>query len=188
MHDTATIWNDFGDRLRRFIRRRVENDAVAEDLLQDAFLRIHTRIKTLEDQDKIESWIYQVARNAIIDHYRGRRALPEWSEGFSPASIPDEPDAAETLSQSLREMIEALPDSYRQALLLTEYGGLTQAELAAKLGISVSGAKSRVQRARDKIKDALLTCCHFELDRYGRVIDYWEHCCCCARKNPSIKI
>jgi RNA polymerase sigma-70 factor (ECF subfamily) len=95
-----------------------------------------------------------------------------------------EPDAADILASSMREMVEALPDPYRQALLLTEYEGLTQAELAERLGISLSGAKSRVQRARQKIKDELLACCHFEFDRYGRVIDYWEHCCCCAGEGP----
>jgi RNA polymerase sigma-70 factor (ECF subfamily) len=163
----------------------VGNTAAAEDILQEVFLRIHSRIHTLMAPDKLESWIYQIARNAIIDHYRLSReaALPQID--IPSAAMPDEPDAAETLS--LRDMVETLPEPYRQALILTEYDGLTQAELAAKLGISLSGAKSRVQRARAKIKDALLTCCHFELDRYGRVIDYWKHCCCCADTKPNCR-
>ena len=77
-------------------------------------------------------------------------------------------------------MAASLPEPYREALLLTEFGGLSQQQLADQLGISLSGAKSRIQRARKKIRDDLLTCCHFEFDRYGRVVDYWEHCCCCA--------
>ena len=181
MNHTETIWDDFGKGLLKFIRKRVSNDSAAEDLLQEVFLRIHTRIGTLQDQSKVESWIFQIARNAIIDHYRRRHDSALVSETIPHAILPDEPDAAESLS--LREMIETLPEPYRQALLLTEYSGLTQAELATELGISLSGAKSRVQRARAKIKDALLTCCHFELDRYGHVIDYWEHCCCCTSKH-----
>jgi RNA polymerase sigma-70 factor (ECF subfamily) len=183
MPDTATIWENFGKHLLQFIRRRVEDDAVAEDLLQEVFLRIHARIETLEDQSKIESWIYQIARNVVIDHYRSRRELVQLPENVFSVAMHNGPEPEETLSHSLREMAEALPEPYRQALLLTEYEGLTQAALAAKLGISVSGAKSRVQRAREKIKDALLTCCHFELDRFGHIIDYWEHCCCCAHKH-----
>lgn len=183
MHDTETIWNRFSDHLLQFIRRRVENTAAAEDILQEVFLRIHGRIQTLAAPDKLESWIYQIARNAIIDHYRLRRTSPLPQMDLRAAVVPDDPGAAETLS--LRDMVETLPDPYRQALILTEYEGLTQAELAARLGISLSGAKSRVQRARAKIKDALLTCCHFELDRYGHVIDYWKHCCCCAETKNS---
>jgi RNA polymerase sigma-70 factor (ECF subfamily) len=53
-------------------------------------------------------------------------------------------------------------------------------EAAAKLNISVSGVKFRVQRAREKLKDAFLDCCHFEFDRYGRVIDYYANCPECA--------
>jgi RNA polymerase sigma-70 factor (ECF subfamily) len=183
MYDTETIWNRFSDRLLQFIRMRVENSAAAEDILQEVFLRIHGRIHTLTAPDKLESWIYQITRNAIIDHYRLRRASPIPQMDIRQAAVSDGPDPAETLS--LREMVETLPEPYRQALILTEYDGLTQAELAARLGISFSGAKSRVQRARAKIKNALLTCCHFELDRYGHIIDYWKHCCCCAEtKNP----
>jgi len=79
-------------------------------------------------------------------------------------------------------MVDSLPADYRQALLLTEYQGLTQRELAQKLGLSVSGAKSRVQRAREKLKAMLLDCCHFEFDRRGKVIDYQPNCACCANQ------
>jgi len=74
---------------------------------------------------------------------------------------------------------------YREALILTEYQGLTQKELGEKLGISFSGAKSRVQRAREKLKTMLLDCCHFEIDRLGRVIDYQPRCDCCSTHTSS---
>jgi len=180
MHDTETIWNSLSERLLAFIRRRVESSSVAEDLLQETFLRIHRRIDTLADQSKVESWIYQIARNTIIDHYRQRETSVRRPEAAVPPMVYEESTPSEPLA--LRAMIEGLPEPYREALLLTEYDGLSQVELAEKLGISISGAKSRVQRARGKLKEALLKCCHFELDRYGHVIDFWEHCCCCADK------
>ena len=68
-------------------------------------------------------------------------------------------------------MIEGLPDAYREAIVLTEFEGLTQKELADRLGISLSGAKSRVQRARGQLKQMLLGCCQFEFDRRGGIID-----------------
>ena len=176
------IWETTSARIRNFIRGRVEDDAAADDLLQEVFLRVHQNMSHLRDTQRLESWIYQVARHVIIDHYRARRdlvaiteAVPDQSEVFH------EPDAAQELSGSMRGLVEALPEPYREALLLTEFEGLSQKELAERLGISFSGAKSRVQRARQKIKDELLTCCHFEFDHYGRVIEYREHCCCCAR-------
>ncbi len=70
--------------------------------------------------------------------------------------------------------------------MMTAYQGLSQKDLANRLGISYSGAKSRVQRARRMVRDMLMICCHFEFDRRGTVIDYYEHCCCCAEEpNPG---
>ncbi len=178
------MWDRYSRRLGTFIRSRVENDVEAEDILQEVFIRIHRNLCCQEDWDKPESWIYQIARNLIIDHYRKRRT---WVE--LPENLPEEPDWGEwvnleddpeaKLALSLREMIDELPEPYRQALILTEYQGLSQKQLAESQGLSLSGAKSRVQRAREKLRDMLLNCCHFELDRRGRVLDYYQCCCCC---------
>jgi RNA polymerase sigma-70 factor (ECF subfamily) len=83
----------------------------------------------------------------------------------------------------MRETVDSLPPLYREALWLTEYQGLSQVEMATRLGISVSGAKSRVQRARQKVKDLLLECCHFEFDRRGKILEYRERCCACDTCN-----
>jgi RNA polymerase sigma-70 factor (ECF subfamily) len=179
---TERVWETFHVPLQQFIRRRVSDEAAAEDLLQDVFLDIHQHIDTLRDVKKLESWIYQVTRNAIIDYYRSRRATttldaPETLQISD--ELPDE-DIITELFPSVRAMIMSLPAKDRQALILTEYQGLTQKELAERLGISVSGAKSRVQRAREKLKQQLLACCHFELDRRGHVIDYQPRCVCCS--------
>jgi RNA polymerase sigma-70 factor (ECF subfamily) len=178
------LWDRYSQRLGAFIRSRVENDAEAEDILQEVFIRIHRNLCCQEDWDKPESWIYQIARNLIIDYYRKRRtwvelpdnlpAEPDWGEWVN---LEDDPEAQ--LALSLKELIDELPEPYRQALILTEYQGLSQKQLAESQGISLSGAKSRVQRARQKLRDMLLNCCHFELDRRGRVLDYYQRCCCC---------
>jgi RNA polymerase sigma-70 factor, ECF subfamily len=67
---TEVIWDAFHTPLQGFIRKRVSDGVVAEDLLQDVFLTIHEQIGTLQDVKKLESWIYQITRHAIIDSYR----------------------------------------------------------------------------------------------------------------------
>lgn len=170
---TERLWHDLHGRLLRFIRARVRDEASAEDILQEVFLKIHARIGTLRDEERLESWVYQIVRRAIADHHRAQRpqaALPE------ELIAPDDPDDGEApaarLATALGGMVAALPAPYREALLLTEYAGLTQQELAEHAGISLSGAKSRVQRGRTRLKQLLLDCCHVELDRRGGVIDY----------------
>lgn len=174
------LWQAYSTRLGNFIHSRVQDDAEAEDILQEVFIRIHRSLCCSDAWDKPDAWFYQITRNLIIDHYRKRRELVELSEELpAGADLPDEDTAAE-LALSLREWIEELPEPYRQALLLTEYEGLSQQELADRMGISLSGAKSRVQRARGRLRDMLLNCCHFVLDRRGHVMEYYARCCCCA--------
>ncbi len=179
---TQQVWDAFHTPLQRFIRRRVPDEATAEDILQEVFLKIHQHIETLKDVKKLESWIYQITRNAITDYYRGKAnmvtlELPEVLQ--LPAELPDD-DMVTELFPSVRAMVNSLPERDRQALVLTEYQGLTQKEFAKRLGLSFSGAKSRVQRAREKLKQELLECCHFELDRRGGVIDYQPRCQSCS--------
>lgn len=179
---TERVWETFHVPLKQFIRRRVSDDATAEDLLQDVFLNIHQHMETLRDAKKLESWIYQITRNAIIDYYRSTKStsslvVPEVMQ--LPEELPDE-DIITELFPCVRTMVTSLPTQDRQALILTEYQGLTQKEFAERLGLSFSGAKSRVQRARAKLKQQLLECCHFELDRRGHVIDYQPRCACCS--------
>lgn len=179
---TTTIWEAFSKQLKLFILSRVSDDALADDILQDAFIKIHSRIDTLKDNTKIESWIYQITRNTIIDHFRGQKNVSnEIQESIEEFNESPDNNPHQEVASGLKTMINELPERYRQALLLTEFQGLTQKELAQHLGLSVSGAKSRVQRARQKLKDMLMQCCHFEFDRYGTIIDYHKiECCCCA--------
>lgn len=178
-----SIWDQFSDRLRSFIRARVADEAAVEDILQDVFVRIHAKVGTLQDLGKLESWLYQITRNVIIDYYRSRRPTEQLPETLGSSEEVYEEALVTRLASDVREMVEALPEPYREALVLTSYEGLSQKELAKRLGLSYSGAKSRVQRARERVKDMLMTCCHFEFDRRGTVIDYYDHCCCCATES-----
>jgi RNA polymerase sigma-70 factor (ECF subfamily) len=181
MHQTTTtqIWEQFSQSLLTFVRKRVDDPYDAEDILQDVFLKIHTRIDSLEDGERMAPWLYQITRNTIIDYYRTRRTAAELPE-FIPVEPPlVERDPNAQLAAGLRDFMACLPNKYRQALVLTEFEGLKQTELADRLGLSVSGAKSRVQRGREMLRQALLECCHFEFDRRGAVLEFTPRPNCC---------
>jgi RNA polymerase sigma-70 factor (ECF subfamily) len=163
------IWHEFAEKLGQFIRARVNDPATAEDLLQDVFVKIQARLDQLKDPARLQSWIYLIARNAIIDHYRSRKEMVEVPETLAVDSEPTNVETEELKAAFLR-MIYSLPEPYREALVLTELEGLTQPQLAERLGLSLSGAKSRVQRGRQQLKERLHECCTFEFDRRGKVI------------------
>jgi RNA polymerase sigma-70 factor, ECF subfamily len=163
------IWETFASQLRNFIRSRVRDHALAEDVLQEVFIKIHRKLSTLRAGEKVEAWVWRITRNAISDHFR--RAHPTESLRSEVDDAPEEKVELPDLSPCVRQFVGELPEGYREALILTEWNGLTQEELAKQLGLSISGAKSRVQRARGQLKELLLHCCRFELDRRGNVLD-----------------
>lgn len=173
------IYNDFHAKLKSFTMRHVRDADAADDILQDVYLRIHAHIGELRDTDRLESWIYQITRNAIADYHRGQKPEVELPESLR-AVTDEEPDTIGELAGSIGEMLRCLPPKYRQALELSELQGLSQTEVARRLKISLSGAKSRVQRAREKMKEAFLECCHFEINRYGRIIAFAANCTGCG--------
>ena len=174
---TAEAWKEFAGPLRRFVLRRVGNGHDADDVLQEVFLKAHAAMGGMRDRRLLKPWLYRIAQNAVADHHRARRAAP--SEEL--LTEPHEPDAngemggpdnanGEVLA-CLGPMVYDLPDGYRRALVLADLEGKTQRQVAGELELSLPGAKSRVQRARRKLKAALLSCCRLELDRVGNVLE-----------------
>jgi RNA polymerase sigma-70 factor, ECF subfamily len=175
------LWAQTHHRLCYFVCSRVADGQDAEDLLQDIYLRIYRQSNSVRDPQRLESWMYQVARNRIIDHYRSRRQWTDLPETLAAEDEVEETPGAESMDgllPYLQEAIASLPETYREALIQVDFQGMTQQDLASKLGVTLSGAKSRVQRARQKLKEALLRCFDFELDTHGGVLDYRRTCCC----------
>lgn len=168
---TESIWSHLSSDLRTFIRRRVADDHSADDLLQETFVRVHRHVGSLQEADRLAAWVYQIARNVVRDHYRQRATAPaSGAELAEQEECRDEPQACRP-QQWLQELIRSLPDGYREAIQLCEIEGLTQQEVAERLGISHSGAKSRIQHGRAMLKQLLQDCCQLEFDGRGALVD-----------------
>ena len=176
--DAEAIWREFHEGLLGFIKRRVGSRDTAEDILQEVMLRIHRHVAGLERAEAVGAWVHQIAKNAIADHFRSARIRREVAAGIQldhDAGGESEPEALDVggeIAACMAPLLRRLPPIYREALILTEVEGLTQAEAAARVSLSPSGMKSRVQRARRQLKRVLMDCCDVELDRRRRVTDY----------------
>jgi RNA polymerase sigma-70 factor, ECF subfamily len=184
MSDAATmpaeVWNALSDELRAFLRPRVPCESDADDVLQDVFVRIVEKIGSLREAGRVESWVYQIARNAIADFYR--RRTPQPADPVEVAVDPNVEEGNGNLNRSvaawLSLMIGALPETLRDAVRMYELEGLSQSEIANRLNISLSGAKSRVQRGRRQLEQLLRGSCDLETDSRGNVIG-------CKAANPT---
>jgi RNA polymerase sigma-70 factor (ECF subfamily) len=174
MSDAMIVENvrDLLGPMRSFVARRVPTSDV-DDVLQDIFLRMHRSAN--RDQARIQAWAYRIAHSAVADFYRLRPDAAVDIEVALENAHEDEDDenaVERELAVCVAPFVAALPSPYREALTLTELQGCSQREAAAKLGVSLPGMKSRVQRARAKLRELFDDCCSIETDARGRVVDY----------------
>lgn len=183
--DLEVPWQSFVEGLRGFIFGRVP-EADAEDVLQDTLVRLHEGADSLRDADRAEAWVFSIARRAIADYYREEERRPiDGTVGTADDVRSDAPVGTDNLAEYngthdvheevlawLRPMTDELPEMYRRPLVMADFEGYTQQEVADELGLSLSGAKSRVQRARTKLGKILRRCCQVEFGPEGRAVAF----------------
>lgn len=174
-HPGNPPWAQSLDRIRAFVASRVGDRELAADITQDVVVR-SIASGALQRADNPTAWLYRSARNAVIDHYRTRRShepLADPERWPDPGPSDNEPnEATRELARCLQPLLEQLPPTAQDALMRVDLDGQTHQEAADQLGISVSGMKSRVQRARRQLKDLLTACCTVDVDPHGAIADY----------------
>ena len=163
--ETTTIWNTFSDSLKRFIISKVHSTEVADDLLQEVFIKIHLNIDSLKKQESIKSWVFTITNNVVMDYFKKLGKPLSFTSEIS--SFEDEITDEHSAKDCILPLIKNLTTTYRDALLLSEIKGLKQAEIAKLLNISLSGAKSRIQRGRNLLKQGFMDCCDYKLNESG---------------------
>lgn len=173
---TEDLWQEFADRLRRFIASRVSDPDAVDDILQEAFVKIHRRSDTLRDPARLTSWVFRITRNTIVDYHRAAPRRREIAVDDIAADVPtrwelssfeETHDLRQEIAACVQPLLEELPAMYRDAVELVELRGLTQTEAARRAGVSVSGMKSRVQRGRSQLHKTLRSWCEIAVDPRG---------------------
>lgn len=165
--DVPAIWQEHKKELRGFILKRVKNQDLANDILQEVLLKVYNFCLSRSGVRNLRSWLFQIAQNAITDHYRRNRK-------YSDKGVPDQPEEDENLAfkdavHFIEPMLGFLPEEYSEPLRLADIEGMKQAEIAKKLKLSLPATKSRIQRARQLLKAEFITCCNFETDAQGNL-------------------
>jgi len=191
--DIEVVWKEFGGRLRKFIEARVSDTHIAEELTQELLIKSYQNIDKLKENDRIEAWLFRVARNVVNDYYRKKASEIEYlfAEMDSFVTSIEEPSPTnhirEDLNRCIKPFIDQLPAKYRQTLTAVDLEGSTQKALADRLGVSHATVKSQTQRGRAQLHKLFRRCCDFDIDARGNVVDYKpktsEYDCECAKDN-----
>ena len=181
-----SLWTNIYGELFGFVSKHIKNRDDVNDIIQDTFIKVKTNIDSLKNPAKVESWIFQIARNTMNDFFRKQKKSFAIVENTEEISL--EQDAAteddikvkrqtQHFSEYAGFVVSELPEKYRIAVHMADLEGLSMKAVAEELGISVSGAKSRVQRGRKMIKEIILECCEVNTDKYGNIVDYKPNVC-----------
>lgn len=170
MNCLMRAWQQHEAELRGWLRRRLGNDADAEDELQDLFLKAMRQGDRFCSLENARAWLFEVARNAIADRLRVARQMVELPEDLA-AETPEHA-VVDDLASCLPRVLSELDPDDREAITLCDLEGMTQQDFARRKGLSLAGAKSRVQRARKRLRERLAQACRVELDGSGRVTDF----------------
>jgi RNA polymerase sigma-70 factor (ECF subfamily) len=179
--DITRIWTDFHKELKGYIAKVVKNQTDADDILQDVFIKIIQNDEKVNQSNNLRQYIYGMVRNAIGDYFRIKQRSNNDTEISVALTDEDEQSLNATIADCcIKPFINQLPEKYKVALLLTEFQDVSQKDLAEKLNISYSGAKSRVQRGKEKLKKMILNCCAYQSDVYGNLMEAERKNCNCT--------
>jgi len=168
--DFWKIYDQYYDSVRKFILAYVKDEWVADDLIQETFIKVQKNLNSVKDSAKLSSWIFRIAYNHCHDHYRqSKRAALNQSNiqqeivTFKEAVVQKKLEQHQ-MGQCVQDKMDLLPPDYRSVLILSDIMAFSHKEIAEILDISVSNVKVRVHRARKKFRAILEEHCSFEVD------------------------
>ncbi|WP_374512887.1 sigma-70 family RNA polymerase sigma factor [Niveibacterium sp.] len=167
MNTLTTLWHTHERELRRWLLHHTSDPALADDLLQDVFLRVMRHQASLDTLHNERAWLFEVARNRLSDHFRRTRPAAPLPEDFPAEETAPAP--VDSLARCLPRVLAELSAEDRDAIERCDLGGLPQQAYADELGITLAAAKSRVRRARKRLRAQLATACQVRFDDSGRV-------------------
>lgn len=165
-----TAWKAHAAELRGWLRHRLGNSALADDLLQDLFLKALRQGDRFCALSNARAWLFEVARNQVADHLRLAHTLVALPDDL--VAKAEDVATVDILTGCLPRVLSELSVEDHEAITLCDLQGLPQADYAQRIGLSLSAAKSRVQRARVRLRAQMSTACQVKMDDTGRVSDF----------------
>ena len=172
--DLMKIYDQYHDRVNRFIRSLVKDDWAADDLIQETFIKIRNNIETVRDSEKVSSWIYRIAYNLCQDHFKAikkentnGRELDEKSEPRIRESVGESIQAEleqNQMGDCVQRQVDRLPEPLKAILTMYDMLGFTHREISEILEISEQNSKVRLHRARLFLREQLKD--YFDNDAY----------------------
>lgn len=164
---TNEVWKLHSKDVKYFILSKVKDLSITDDLVQETFLKIHTKLHTLNDPNKIKSWVLSIARNTVFDYFKPTNISTEFDTNNL---VFETIETEHTEMDCLKSHILNLDKKYQTPLFLSDIKGVKQSIIAKQLNLPLPTVKSRIQRARKKIAEGYMACCGYTLNEKGILV------------------
>lgn len=162
------LWETYNQDIKRFVFSKVKDEQLANDLLQETFIKAYSKLDTVVDEKKVKSWLFSIARNATLDYFRkSNKTVPLNAFDIKDEFWEEQPHSPQ---DCLPGIIKNLPKKYRDPLFLADIKGVKQTDVAKRLNLPVPTVKSQIQRGRKLIKQGYMDCCNYTENEKGQLV------------------
>ncbi|WP_276497888.1 sigma-70 family RNA polymerase sigma factor [Pontibacter litorisediminis] len=165
----SSLWLEYQKALTAYIVSRVKDVDAANDIMQEVLMKVYNACCSDREIQKLDSWLFQIANHAIVDHWRRQK---KFTDEMPEPSHEEDNIVWRELAEYVEPLINLLPEKYARPLYLSDIEGVKQADIAEQLNLGLSAAKSRIQRAREMLQKEIQTCCTIDTDASGNVIGF----------------
>lgn len=167
MTTTKDIWNHYANDIKYFILSKVKDVNIADDLLQETFIKVHTKLSALKDEDKVKPWLFSIARYTVMDYFRERDFVYEMTDEDV---VLEDQKLEHSEIDCLRGIVKNLPKKYRDPLFLSDIKGMKQSKISEQLHLPLPTVKSQIQRGRKLITQGFMDCCDYKVNDNGHLV------------------
>ena len=165
--DASSLWLDYKNAIKFYILKKVKNKDIANELSHEVLMKVYNSCCSNNEIKNVRSWMFQIAHNTTVDYLKKQN---KFTNDIPEVFEKDESNSYKEAEGLLKPLIGLLPEKYAIPLQLGDIEELKQAEIAKKLNLSLTATKSRIQRARKLLKDAIIDCSNFETDDKGNLL------------------
>jgi len=165
--DISSLWLEYKNGLKYYIFKKVKNEEIANDLSHEVLMKVYNSCCSSVNIKNVRSWMFQIAHNTTIDYLKKQN---KFTDNVPENYDNDDYDVYQEANEIVKPLMQLLPEKYATPLQLSDIEELKQKEVAQKLNLSLTATKSRIQRARNLLKEKIIECGNLEKDEKGNLI------------------
>jgi len=165
--DISSLWLEYKNGLKYYIFKKVKNEEIANDLSHEVLMKVYNSCCSSVNIKNVRSWMFQIAHNTTIDYLKKQN---KFTDNVPENYDNDDYDVYQEANEIVKPLMQLLPEKYAIPLQLSDIEELKQKEVAQKLNLSLTATKSRIQRARNLLKEKIIECGNLEKDEKGNLI------------------